>query len=286
MIVNSMKKNCIIIICTFIFLCLGGCKKASGTPDFADGIIVKLSYTPVNVENVEMTYTMNIEVYQDATICIYADDFYKWYGKDEPEKVYYDIGEDELKDIKDAIIKEDLYNLHSDVGNKDNMEGLRKSITVYTVEGEHEVYGINPSNRSFNKVYELICGLRRTELTAYIGTVEEIQKQGFRNDVGIYLKDKNGEIVFQKEDVKDIYIDEEEDLIVVELVESAAESLMEMTELAGKKEYISLNLYNDNEFIISMAAYKGTEDGKLYANNTFDREELDTVIKELKEGLE
>lgn len=286
MIVNRTKKNCIIIICTFICVFLGACKGESKTPDFADEMIVKLSYTPVNVENDEMTYTMNIEVYQDSTICIYADGFSKWYGEDEPERMIYNISENELQDIKDAIVEEDLYNLHSDVGNKDNMEGVRKSITIYTVQGEHEVYGINPSNRSFIKVYDLITGLRREELASYVGNVNDIQERGLRNDVGVYLKNQRDEIVFQKEDIKDIYFDDEKDLIVVELVDSAKETLMEMTQNMGKKEYISFTLYNDNEFEFALAAYENTEDGKLYANNTYDESERETVIKELKEGLE
>ena len=293
-----MKKKLFLEIVFIICLCMVSCGKKGNTPKFADGLFVEIYYTPNNINSEEMTYTIHAKFYQDATVCIYADDFSKWYGEDEPEKFEFKIDEIEQKNIKNIIIDEDIYNLRDDIGNKDNMDGVKKSITVYTVKGSHTVYGINPSNRNFNKVYDYISGVIREEISTYISYISDIQEKGINNDVGLCLNDSAGVKVFGKEEIKDIYCEKNlvndtkesnennHNKIVIELKDDSAKKLESLTDIIGKKDMVTFELYNDNVFFGSFFAYKNTDDGKIYSSQTYEDEEIEEIVEELKEGMD
>ncbi len=312
-----MKKARFIIFFWFLIL-LTACSGKKKMPDFAEGTIVSLSFTPVNVNSDATTYTMNIEVNQSGELIIYADGFSKWYGKDEPEVIHLNITLDKVEEIKNLIEEEDLYNLHKDVGNKDNMEGIKKSLTVYTVEGEYTVYGLNPSNRSFNRVYDYIYDLELEELASYTTRINSIQTNGLKNDIGIVITDVNDEIIFTKEDIYDVYyVDRDvyeeatktdavydennfreetatpEDAeanpncrVVIELKDEAKEILNQNFTITNRKDYVTYNVYNDNELILFMMVKKNTDDGKIYSSKDYSVEEAEKLTEILKEGLE
>ena len=80
-----MKKIYAGLLIVLICLSLASCGKKEKGPDFADDMFVKLSYTPVDMRSEEYVYTMNVEVYQDSSVCIYADEFIKWYGENKKQ---------------------------------------------------------------------------------------------------------------------------------------------------------------------------------------------------------
>ncbi|MBQ9233628.1 MAG: hypothetical protein IJ167_06300 [Lachnospiraceae bacterium] len=193
-----MKKKITVFFLLIICVCVVSCGKKEEAPEFADALFVKLSYTPVDINSDELTYTINIEIYQDSTMRIYADDFIKWYGDEEPETINISISNEDLENVKKSIIENDLYSMQRDVGNKDNMAGVKKSLIIYTKDGEYSVYGINPSNKRFNYVFDMITDLNREELVDYIDSIDLIQKNGAKNDVGIYITDEDDNIIFKK----------------------------------------------------------------------------------------
>ena len=282
---NIYKKYLIYILLLLSGLCLTSCKNKNKAPEFADDLFVMLSYEPANSDDIAKTYKLNVEIYRDGTVRIYTNDFLKWYGKDVPGIQTSTISQDDVKKIEKMIIDEDLYHLQRDVGNKTNMEGIKKTLTVYTKEGEYSVYGINPSNKSFNKVYDSIYELTFGQTATYVSKIDEIQRKGAENDVGLYIKDNSGNIVFRKEDIKDIY--SESETIVIELNEEKAEVLEDMTYYIDKDMNLSFSLYNDNEFMIMLVAYQRTKDGKLYISDSFENhDDMNEFIQNLKEGLE
>ena len=282
---NNYRKKLIFIPLLLLAVCLVSCEKKNKAPEFADDLFVMLSYEPANSDDIAKTYKLNVEIYRDGTVRIYANDFLKWYGKDVPGIQTSTISQDDVKKIEKMIIDEDLYHLQRDVGNKTNMEGIKKTLTVYTKEEEYSVYGINPSNKSFNKVYDFIYELTFEKTATYITKIDEIQRKGVENDVGLYIKDNFGNIVFVKEDIKDIY--SESEAVVIELNEEKAKELEDMTFNIDEEMILSFSLYNDNEFIIMLVAYHGTTDGKIYVSNSFGNEdEMNEFIQNLKEGLE
>ena len=287
MIKNACKKSMFIILVLMICICSVSCKKKKRAPEFADDLFVTLSYEPANNDDIAKAYRVNMEVYQDGTVRIYANGFVKWYGKDVPGIETFKISEDDVKKIKKLIVDEDLYHLQRDIGNKNNMEGIKKTLTVYTKDGEYSVYGINPSNRSFNKVYDFIYELGVEKNATYTAQIDEIQRKGFENDVGLYIKDNFGNVVFAKEDINDIYFDPEKEMIVIELNDEKAKDLENMTYYIGSDNLLSMSLYNDNEFVIMLVAYENTSDGKIYVSGGFEtEEEMNKFIENLKEGLE
>ena len=302
-----MKKVYISLLLVLMCLFLASCKKKEKGPDFSDEMFVKLSYTPVNISSEEYTFTINIEVYQDAKAYIYADDFVKWYGEAEPEKVLVNLTDDDISGIKKCIVDNKIYELQRDVGNKDNIEGVRKSITIYTKDDEFNVSGLHPSNRQFNKVYDMISDLVRTELTGYMDDIENIQKAGKENDVGIYITDENDSIVFEKANIKEIYAEDAyimqatetdadiasdsdsiyEKRIVFELNDEVLELYEDMTFYLNPEDFIVLKLYNDKIFVMTLMAYNENDNIKLYSSNIYyDADSLEEILAELKEGLD
>ena len=135
---NNYRKKLIFIPLLLLAVCLVSCEKKNKAPEFADDLFVMLSYEPANSDDIAKTYKLNVEIYRDGTVRIYANDFLKWYGKDVPGIQTSTISQDDVKKIEKMIIDEDLYHLQRDVGNKTNMEGI-KTLTVYTKEEEYSV---------------------------------------------------------------------------------------------------------------------------------------------------
>lgn len=301
------NKKILFINLMFILIVLCSCGKNDDTPDFAeDGILVKLSSTPKDIEEAAYTYTTNIEVYNDGTVKIYADSFEKWYGEAEPETVELKIADSDIEEIKRVIIDEDLYHLHENVGNKDDISGVEKTLTVYTIAGKYSVHGISPSNVKFNKVYDYIYGLKRDELTSYIVNINDIQKNGSENDTGLIILDGNGNVLFENLDIKSIKIqdissvvyenEEAEDdsgmeevpmyKIVFELSEDKYERLYELTKDADSRNYITFNLYVDNTFYMILYADTPIQDGKICSNNDYTKINAEKTVDELVSELE
>ena len=292
-----IKINIFIISMVFVLSALCACGRQDAAPDFAgDGILVKLSATPKEIEEEPLTYTINIEVYNDGSLKIYADGFSKWYGDEEPKIAELNITRDEIDEIKQTILDEKLYNLHENVGNKDNISGIEKRLTIYTVEGTYSIYGISPSNVNFNRVYDLIYGLRRDELASYTSYVNDIQRRGSANDIGIFILDSNDRVVFDNSDIKRIstenigtsseYEDASEYKVAIELTDENIERLYEMTEYADDVNYITLNLYLDNAVYMLLYIDAPVSDGKVYSNNSYTKADAEKVADELISGIE
>lgn len=302
-----MRKKIILIInLIFILMISGACGEKDDTPDFAtDGLIVTLSSTPKDIEEEAFTYTINIEVYSDGTVKIYADNFSKWYGEGDPKIDELKITESEVDEIKQLIIDEDLYHLHENVGNKDDISGVEKRLTIYTVDDEYSIYGISPSNVKFNRVYDLIYGLKRDELASYILYVNDIQNKGSANDVGISILDSNDNIIFVNSDIENISTqnmdkesidenntenddnsnDESVYKVVIELTDENIEKLYEITQYADNRDYITMNLYVDNAFYMILYTDAPIEDGRIFSNSDYTKDMANTVATELSDEM-
>lgn len=300
-----MKRILVLLFSLIYIIFLCGCKKDnSKMPDYSEEMFVKLRFTPVDVKETELTYSMNVEIYQDTKVVIYADGFSKWYGEDEPEVFETNLNEEQINDIKIAISDNQLWDMHKDVGNKDNLQGIKKEITIYTVDGERTIYGINPSNRSFNYVYDLIYDLERENISVYVDEIDKIQSKGAKNDTGIVICNVNDETVFTYEDIEEIYIEiindnddnaeetdeetdektDEEELyrLVIRLTEDNVDKLKELSENSNDEGLVTFSLYNDKKLITVMFSEYMTDSGKMYSNNIYSKEEGEELINMLE----
>ena len=199
-----MKKFSLIIMILVLGFVLVSCKKEKEW-DFAEGKFVTLSVTPKGTKEERLSYTLNIDIYDNGDFIISTTDFYKWYDGDLPLPDKYSLTSKWVNDIKDAIKKEKLVDSHKDVGNKTNMVGELKSLTIYTTAGDVEIYGINPSNESFNLVYDMIFERFKENRISYCYKIDCKLNEGISKDIGFEIYDDNDNLLFNNDDVKNIY---------------------------------------------------------------------------------
>lgn len=297
----------------FMFI-LTACGK-SKQPELSDGAFIKLSTKPVGELEVYNFYTVNVEIYQDGAVKIYADDFKKWMGEEECPVSTTQVTQEEVEELKRLIEENNLYNMREDVGNKDSMDGDRKYLTLYTVDGEHVSGGLNPSNRAFNKIYDYINDIVREELYNYKLEISEIQEQGYIRwqNMGIDITNEQDNVVLSEDSIdrlETVYIEiAEEDekqesgqqvstdmeasledadgqyKVAVYLNEEGAAAIMEQTAGCSDKSPQIYYLYINDVYETTIYVDYQIVDGILYLSDTYTKEEADAIVEKISDIL-
>lgn len=188
-----MKQQLLILYLVFITLFLSGCKKENETQELAQGVFIKLSTETIGQMDSHKMCRYNIEVDQNGKVTFSADNFYEWLDEEPCPIVETSITSEEVTELKRLIEENKVYNMRSDIGNKDIEEGDKLQLTVYTDKGEHVTGGVNPSNRAFLTVYEYIINCVREEFYSYKLQVMNIQTSSIIpvSERGLKIRDEN-----------------------------------------------------------------------------------------------
>lgn len=292
-----MKRSIKLLMLLFVFS-LTACGRRT-QPELAEDVFIKLSTNSVGVMESYKMCTMNIEIHQNGTVRIYADGFYKWLSDEECPVCMTQITSEETDELKGLIAEYDLYNMREDVGNKDSMDGDKKYLTLYTVDGEHTVGGLNPSNRAFLKIFDYINALVREELYTYKLRVYEMQEQGCADMKrrGVKLTDNHDDIVLTGEmiDSYEILQAEAEDelstvldaaygeeqeyyVIAMHLNDEGTEIIAERTVGCNEKSPEVYYLYKDDTYVTTICVDYQIIDGVLYLSDIYSKEDAEALV--------
>lgn len=303
------------VLVVFVLVCMTGCGEEK-QPELADGKFIKLSNTPMGEMSIIDIYTLNIEVHQDKTVIIYADDFDKWLGEGECPIVKTSITDDEINELKQLIADNDLYNMREDIGNKNVKDGDKKSLTLYTVNGGHTSGGMNPSNRKFLKIYDYLYELVREEVYSYKLDISDLQEDGASsmNNQGIRITDYLDNIVLTDEYIDEIRIasyseqpqvipdedsasetdafsnedteDEAEEKYCVAIVLNAEGTELMCNLTLGCEEKPGLYyLYLHGTYRNAISVGYNITDGIIYLNEAYTREQAEAEVQVLSETI-
>ncbi len=297
-----MKKAILTLCMLVLCITLTSCKKEEFT--FSNNEIVMLSTTPVGgVETYEM-YTINIKIYADGRVMVYADNFNRWLGKDEIPVEEFTLSPAIVENIKRKLLEENIPYLRENVGNKDNIEGTRRTITVYGTNGEHTVGGISPSNREFIRAYDYVYECVRENVFIYSSQIADIQKEGyiaFQNR-NVKITDELDDIILSDEYINNVFFEEmpakEEDNNEGNLTTEATEKLYsvvlefntEATEYLNKltaecdEEAINLKLHINDTYETTVMIDYNITDGKIYFNN-YTLENAEDLANRITESI-
>ncbi len=266
-----MKRYLLVVSMVCLLLMLGGCKEKSKEFVLGDNELIHLTSTPRGgVETYEI-YTMNIMIYVDGRVRIYASDFVKWLGYDEVPELSFYISEEELDEIQKLIVEQDLYNLREDVGNKDGISGTVKHMTIYSANGTNTTGGISVSNRQFVRAYDRIEAIVREELYLYSSEIAEKQYEGFviYSNRSVKLLDRAGTVIIDHQNINSVYTEQQEldegyaYYTVIEFNQYGQEILHDISFGATKEEVEVLTLHLNDTYETSITINGEIGDGKL-----------------------
>ena len=310
----AMKKiTKAIIILIMISACLLGCGKKK--PQLVEsGRFIKLSTTELGAVETYKMYTVNVEITKSGNVRIYASDFNKWIPTSAIPEEVFNIAPEEAAELYDLVDKSGIATLRENVGNRDQTEGTKKLITVYTTEGEHTTGGMNPSNRTFTKVYDKAYELVRERLFNYISTIDKQQLDGMKlrasEKLSVVSKDKS--VVIDNQRINDVYIltpddeyldapssgtmpvrgdtawtgSEKDSYYVALLIDDETKfSLMMKTELCSEEFPDSYDVYMGDRILFTFHVDKQIATNAIYVAKTNDLEEAQRIADELSEGL-
>ena len=308
-----MKKIRTIIILIMIAAALAACgKKKAALVD--TGKFIKISTTEVGEVETYKMYTVNVEITKSGNVRIYADDFNKWIPTSAVPEEVFNIDPEEVEELYDLVEKGGIMTLRDNVGNRDLKEGTKKYITVYTTEGEHVTGGMNPSNRTFTKVYDMAYELVRERLFNYISTIDKLQLDGIKiresEKLSVVSKDKS--VVIDNQRINDVYIltpddeyldadsseampvrgdtawtgSEKDSYYVALLIDDETKySLMMKTDLVSEEFPDSYDLFMGDRILFTFHVDKQIATNAIYVAKTKNLEEAQAIADELSEGL-
>lgn len=267
----SRNKNIFFItIMLGLVLCVAGCGQDKKQLTFGDEQLVLLTSTPKGQSETYQMYTTNIMIYANGTVEIYASDFARWFGNEDiPVSTFY-LSSDEVQAIKELILAQDVYNLRENVGNKDDIAGTDKYITVYSATDSHTTGGTSVSNRQFVRAYDGIYEYVREECFQYIGQIEDIQMNGYiaYQNRSVYIADEEDNHVFSGNDINKVYVDEElvekgEYYVVIELDSYSKDKLVQLS-MNAEENVVVLTLYINDTLKSKLTIDSFIGDGRLY----------------------
>ncbi len=314
-----MKRILYTIMNIVLLLSLCSCGEEK-QPSFSQEKLIEITSRQVGISDSCKIYTLHICVYNDCTVKIYADDFPFWYGEKAADAVTTTITKDELEDIKKMIIDNDAVALNKNVGNIDMKEGTQKGFIIYADDGSHESGGLNPSNRSFLRVYDFVYNLVREESFIYCSEIENIQLTGYnrRFDIGPRIHDNQDNVVISTDMIQDFVIvpaseiatdtdaepettevydydmgadaateeNSHEDMygLAIMLNEDGTNAIYEATgyNIGEPKNFL---LYVDNRLYETITIRKHVSDGTIYLNGIYDKTSAEDKAAELEECL-
>ena len=264
------KKIFLVTVILGLAFCLIGCKEEKKQLTFGDNQLVLLTSTPKGQSETYQMYTMNIMIYANGTVEIYASDFARWFGYEEiPVSTIY-LTDEEIQEIKDIIVAQDIYNLRENVGNKDGISGTDKYITVYSATDSHTTGGTSVSNRQFVRAYDGIYEYVREECFNYIGQIEKTQIDGYNayQSRSVYIADDVDNHVFSGSDINNVYVDQDkvaegQYYVVIELDSYSQEKLTQLS-MNAEDNIVILTLYINDTMKSKITIDSFIGDGKLY----------------------
>lgn len=286
---RNTKRIILSILIAFMCMCMIACTR-DRQPELADGKFIKLSSATLGLAEDTELYTTNIEVYQDGTVVIYADNFDTWLSDEECPVTTTMITTEEVDELKRLIKEEDLYNLREDVGDKFTDDGSETCLTLFTVEGEHSSGGVNPSNRRYLRIYDYIYELVREETYTYKLSIAAMQEEGsyYLNNSGIMLTDNQDNVLIDYEKIDSfsmVAVDEDNYNVVILLTPEGSEQINSFTVDCDKSPEILL-LYLDGVYKEAISIDYNIIDGVIYFNETYTKEQAEAMVQELSTGLE
>jgi len=173
-----MKKPGIVLLVVVIMLALlAGCSLSRQSIKFSNGVFLKLTYSPAGELPVYELFRTHAEFSSDGTVRVYCDGFGQEFTDEYPEETVQ-LAEEDIKEIKDAILKNDILSLRNDISSK-SLDGDYYYLTVYTDDGEHSTGGLNVANKSFLAVKDLAWDLVENEISMVRALTADIQEQGY-----------------------------------------------------------------------------------------------------------
>ena len=281
-----MKRYILMVFLLCCMLALGGCKDKKKEFVKGDNELIHLTSTPKGgVETYEI-YTMNIMIYVDGRVRIYASDFVRWFGNEEIPEVTFTISQEDVETIEQLIVSEDLYNLRENVGNKDNISGVVKHMTIYSANGTNTTGGISVSNRQFVRAYDRIEAIVREQLFLYADAIDEIQYEGYTiySNRSVKLLDREGDILLDHEYINDVYshsVEMEDEALyytVIEFNKYGGEVLRDISFYATEEDMVLLTLHINEVFETNIGISTPISDNKLYIQQ--DSEEAANQLSE------
>lgn len=293
------RKNLFIYFVLCMTIMLYGCGNKADLPQFNEGKFVSLKSTIIGIEEEYKCYTINIELMQDGGGMIYASDFSSDFGVEDCPTRHFELSVDDIEEIKNILIDKDFFSMRKDVGNKDMVYGERKIVTAYTNQGEFATGGLNPSNKDFLQIYDLIYGKVREEVFAYTTELDSMIATQYNAKVqgkNITITDNMQYEIFCANDIQEIFVDDielhtesdaitdEETQLVICLNDEATDYLDDYTYYCYD-EPVVLKLYIKGQFVCQVNVSSRIKDGQIRINesliNDKDIIEIATTLQDI-----
>ncbi len=287
-----MKKHFLLILMLGLILVMGGCKDKNKEFVAGDKELIHLTSTPRGGVETYQIYTTNIMIYVDGTVKIYASDFVRWFGKEDIPELTVKLTQEEIQEIKDLIISEDLYNLRENVGNKDNIEGVIKHMTVYAADGSNTTGGISVSNRQFVRAYERIESMVREELYIYQAEIADVQYKGFVNysNRNVQIMDREGFVILSQDNIENLEVVSEKTVetetfyVVLTFNEKGGDIIRDATMKATAEDPVVFSLSINGVFETNISVREALYEDKLYISRGTE-EEAEALKDKIKSGM-
>lgn len=287
-----MKKHFLLIFMLGLILVMGGCKDKNKEFVAGDKELIHLTSTPRGGVETYQIYTTNIMIYVDGTVRIYASDFVRWFGKEDIPELTVKLTQEEIQEIKDLIISEDLYNLRENVGNKDNIEGVIKHMTVYAADGSNTTGGISVSNRQFVRAYERIESMVREELYIYQAEIADVQYKGFVNysNRNVQIMDREGFVILSQDNIENLEVVSEKTVetetfyVVLTFNEKGGDIIRDATMKATAEDPVVFSLSINGVFETNISVREALYEDKLYISRGTE-EEAEALKDKIKSGM-
>lgn len=183
-----MKKFSVVILGVILVMLLSGCRivvnrgekvdgKASEKVSFSDGVFLKYTHAPAGEILIYESFDTHVEVSSDGSVRIYCDDFPETFMGEYPTRTMQ-LSEEDIAALKEAILENDILSLREDISTE-SLDGDYFYLTVYTENGEHRTGGLNPTNRRFLAVKDLISEMTEEECHDLRDEISAIQEQGY-----------------------------------------------------------------------------------------------------------
>lgn len=183
-----MKKFGVVIVGAILVMLLSGCRvvinrgervdgKSNEWMSFPDGVFLKYTYAPAGEISVYEMFDTNVEISSDGSVRIYCNGFPEAFMDEYPIRTMQ-LSEEGVAALKEAILENNILSLREDISSESN-DGDYYYLTVYTEDGEHRTGGLNPINKKFMAVKDLVYEMTKAELDDLRDEISAIQEQGY-----------------------------------------------------------------------------------------------------------
>lgn len=173
----NMKNTVLLLLLTAIISFFTGCGRQN--IDFSDEVFLKYTSAPAGECEIFAMYDTNVAVSSDGTAEIYCDDFEDVFYDEYPTRLV-DLSEEDITVLKDAIRDNGIISLPEDI-SEESCDGDYRSMTVYQKDGEHHTGGLNPDNKKFKAVEQLLYNMVKDDMAELKKEVNDLQERGYNS---------------------------------------------------------------------------------------------------------